>query len=102
MPTIGKPGNGETDEQRKRRETQEQAKLLAMRDTVAKLELVEVGEGFRFDPDELLEAAKGQGFTRLVILAENPDGTLWVSGSANAGETVILIELAKHKIIHGE
>ncbi len=29
---------------------------------VVKLELVEVGEGFRFDPDALLEAAKGQGF----------------------------------------
>lgn len=70
--------------------------------TVTKLELVEVGEGFRFDPDDLLEAAKGQGFTRLAILGENPDGTLWVSGSANAGETVILIELAKHQIIHGE
>ncbi len=69
--------------------------------SVVKLELVEVGEGFRFDPDELLEAAKGQAFTRLAILAQKPDGTLWVSGSANAGETIILIELAKHQIIHG-
>jgi len=69
--------------------------------TVTKLELVEVGEGFRFDPDELLEAAKGQNLSRLAILAENPDGTMWVSGTANAGETVILIELAKHQIIHG-
>lgn len=69
--------------------------------TVVKLELVEVGEGFRFDPDQLLEVAKGQGFTRLAIIGEQPDGELWVSGSANAGETVILIELAKHQIIHG-
>lgn len=69
--------------------------------TVTKLELVEVGEGFRFDPDELLEAAKGQNFARLAILAEREDGTLWVSGTANAGETIILIELAKHQIIHG-
>lgn len=69
--------------------------------TVHKLELVEVGEGFRFDPDELLEAAKGQGFTKLAILAQNPDGTLWVSGTANAGETLILMELAKHQIVHG-
>jgi hypothetical protein len=69
---------------------------------VVKLELVTVGEGFRFDPDELLEAAKGQGFTRLAILGQNPDGSLWVSGSANAGETVILIELAKHQIIMGQ
>lgn len=72
-----------------------------MSDNVTKLELVEVGEGYRFDPDFLLEAAKGQNFTRLTILGQNPDGTLWVSGSANAGETLILIELAKHQIIHG-
>jgi len=70
--------------------------------SVVKLELVEVGEGFRFDPDYLLEAAKGQEFTKLAILAQNPDGTLWVSGTANAGETLILIELAKHHIVHGE
>lgn len=66
------------------------------------MELVEVGEGFRFDPDELLEAAKGGGFTTLAILGQKEDGSIFVSGSANAGETVILIELAKHKIIHGE
>lgn len=70
--------------------------------SVVKLELVEVGEGFRFDPDALLEAAKGQGFERLAILGQLPDGSLWVSGSANAGETLILIELAKHQIIHGD
>lgn len=70
--------------------------------SVVKLELIEVGEGFRFDPDAILEAAKGQGFTKLAIVAENPDGTIWASGSANAGETLILLELAKHRIIHGE
>lgn len=70
--------------------------------SVVKLELVEVGEGFRFDPDDLLEAAKGQQFERLAILGQLPNGELWVSGSANAGETLILIELAKHKIVHGE
>jgi hypothetical protein len=69
---------------------------------VVKLEPVTVGEDFRFDPDQLLEAAKGQGFTRLAIIGENPDGTLWVSGTANAGETIILIELAKHQVIHGK
>lgn len=70
--------------------------------SVTKLELVTVGENFRFDADELIEKAKGRGFVKLAILAENPDGTTWVSGSANAGETLILIELAKHKIVHGD
>jgi hypothetical protein len=69
---------------------------------VEKFQPVEVGENYRFDPDELLEAAKGQSFTDLVILAEQPDGELWVSGMANAGETMILLERAKHQIVFGE
>lgn len=69
---------------------------------VAKLELLEVGEGFRFDPDEILETAKGQGFQTIAILGQLDDGTTWVSGSANAGETLVLIERAKHQIVFGE
>ena len=69
---------------------------------VVKLELVEVGEDFRFDPDYILEAAKGNAFTRVSVIGELPDGTVFISGSANAGETLILIERAKHLIIFGE
>ncbi len=68
---------------------------------VLKFDPVVVGEGFRFDPDELLEAAKGQEFTTLVILGQYPDGTLWTSGNANAGETLILMERSKHQLLFG-
>ncbi len=73
-----------------------------MTDNVHKLKLVEVGEDFRFDPDEILEAAKGKEFDRVAVIGQLPDGTLWISGSANGGETVILMEMAKHQIIFGE
>lgn len=66
---------------------------------IVKFDPVLVGEAYRFDPDELLEAAKGQGFTNLAIIGELPDGNIWLSGMANAGETFILIERAKMKII---
>lgn len=66
---------------------------------VTKLELRAVGEAFRFDPDELLEAAKGAGFTTLAILGQLKDGEIWISGSENAGETLMLIEKAKLKLI---
>lgn len=69
---------------------------------VVKFDPVIVGEGFRFDADELLEAAKGQGFTTLAILGELEDGTIWVSGSTNAGETLVLMEKAKHQIVFGD
>lgn len=69
---------------------------------IHKLQPVEVGEGFRFDPDELLEAAKGHGFTNLVIIGEKEDGEQWVSGMANAGETLVLMERAKRQIVFGE
>lgn len=68
---------------------------------IVKLELVEVGENFRFEPDYILDAAKGQKFTTLAVLAQNEDGTLWVSSTANLGETVILIEKSKHQLLHG-
>ena len=59
-----------------------------------------VGEGFRFDPDKILEAAKGQGFDRLVIIADFADkGGIWLSGSANAGESLMLIEAAKLSLV---
>ena len=70
-----------------------------MTENVVKLEPVEVGEDFRFDPDVILEQAKGQDFSTVVIIGELPDGEIWVSGSANGGESLILMELAKQTII---
>lgn len=66
---------------------------------VVRFEPVEVGEGYRFDADELLDAAKGQGFTTLAIIGQLEDGSIWISGSANAGETLILMEKAKRQVI---
>jgi hypothetical protein len=65
---------------------------------VVKLEPVEIGDGYRFDPDELLEANKGAGWSILALIGEI-DGEIVVCGSANAGETLILLEKAKLKII---
>lgn len=62
-----------------------------MTDKVVKFEPSVVGAGHRFDPDAILEAAKGQEFVTLAILAELPDGTIWTSGNANAGETLVLM-----------
>lgn len=60
---------------------------------------VEVGEGYRFDPNELLEAAKDQGFTTLAIIGQLENGSIWISGSANAGETLIPMEKAKRQVV---
>jgi hypothetical protein len=54
---------------------------------VLKFNPVVVGEGYRFDPDGILEAAKGQGFTTVAIIGETEDGKIWISGCAKAGET---------------
>lgn len=69
---------------------------------VVKFQPVEVGVGYRFDPDVILEEAKGNEFVKLAVLAERPDGSFYVSGNANAGETLILMEMAKRSIIFGE
>ncbi len=66
---------------------------------VLKFDPIVVGEGFRFDPDDLLEAAKGQKFDRLCIIGDLGDGSMWVSGTANLGETFILMEKAKKHLL---
>lgn len=72
-----------------------------MSDTVVKFVPQFVGEAFRFDPDVILEQAKGQNFDRLVILGEDEAGEIYIAGSANAGESLILMERAKFKLIGG-
>jgi hypothetical protein len=64
--------------------------------------LEEIGDNYRFDPDELLENAKDGGFTNLLILGQCADGTLYVSGVSNVGMALVMMELAKHQLIHGE
>lgn len=73
-----------------------------MADNITKLTPVEVGERFRFEPDEILEEAKGQPFTTVCVLGQLEDGTIYVTGSANAGETMIPLEKAKRRIVFGD
>lgn len=69
---------------------------------VVKFEPVTIGEAYRFDADQILEEAKGQAFSRLAIIGDLEDGSIWVSGTANAGETMILMERAKRQIVFGD
>lgn len=68
---------------------------------VYRLRPVSIGDGYRFDPDEILDAAKGQEFIELVIIGTMPTGERWVSGNCNSGQALILIERAKLKLIGG-
>jgi len=69
---------------------------------VIKLQPVEVGDSYRFDPDDVLETAKGQDFTCLAVLGQLSDGEIWITGNANVGELLVLMEQAKHKLVFGE
>jgi hypothetical protein len=72
-----------------------------MRDKVVDLRLVQ-GGGLRMDIGEMLELAKKQEFVSLAIIGELPGGGLWLGGDVNAGEALILIEKAKHRIVFGK
>jgi hypothetical protein len=69
---------------------------------VVKLEPVEVGAGYRFEAEKILDAAKSESFDRLAIVGELENGELYVAGTANAGETLILLEKAKRQLIFGD
>lgn len=68
---------------------------------VVDLKLVEVGSNYRFQAETILEAAKSNSYSRLVIIGELEDGSLYVAGTANGGESLILLERARHLIAFG-
>lgn len=69
---------------------------------VVKLNLVVVGENHRFEAQGLLEAAKSTAFERMAIIGRTEDGELYVTGTANAGESLILLKQAEHYIVFGK
>lgn len=69
---------------------------------VVELKLVEVGENFRFQAEKILDAAKSQNFGRMAIVGDLDDGSIYVAGTANAGETLVLLERAKHLLVFGK
>lgn len=69
---------------------------------VVELKLVEVGQNYRFEAEKILEAAKSQGFKRMAIIGDLDDGNLYVAGTANAGETMILLKRAEHYLAFGK
>ncbi len=70
-----------------------------MSDNVTKFEPVVVGDGYKFDADEILEAAKGHELETLVIVGQLPDGDLCVSSDVNAGTALILLHRAINQIV---
>jgi coenzyme F420-reducing hydrogenase delta subunit len=51
-------------------------------------------------PDDILEAAKGQGLDAVLIVGRIMDGTTWISASSSDAERLVfLLELAKKHII---
>lgn len=67
---------------------------------IVPLRVVSVGDGYKFDPDVLLENAKGKKFAQLVIIAEREDtDELWISSMSNAGVSLMVLERAKLQLI---
>lgn len=68
---------------------------------VVKLVPNEAGETYRIDADSILEKAMGRKWHRLVVVGQVEDEEgLYLVGTANAGESLILMELAKLQIIN--
>lgn len=73
-----------------------------MSDNVVKLNLVQVGEGYRFEPEHILEQAKVVPFQHMTIIGRTTGGELYVAGTSSAGDTCLLLEQAKHFLVFGK
>lgn len=69
---------------------------------IFKLNTELVGNNYKFDPDEILESAKGKEMVSVIIIGELPDGKLWVSSSDGPGDTLLLMEHARRRVVFGE
>lgn len=58
-----------------------------------------VGEGYRFDADEVLESAKGNSFSAMMVIGELEDGSFYIAGNCNAGESMILLRRVEMHLI---
>jgi hypothetical protein len=61
----------------------------------------ELGDGFHFDADQTLEAMKGKGFSRLLIIGQQEDDSLEIESNCNSGEALFLMKRAEHHIVFG-
>ena len=69
---------------------------------IVSLVVNEAGENWRVPDDQVLEAAKGNSFHRLLVVGEYEDSDdLYIAGSCNSGESLILLERVKHYIVFG-
>lgn len=69
--------------------------------TVHRLQLIQCGDQVRLDAEAVLDGAKGRDWDRLMVIGQVVgEDRVYVAGNANAGETLILMELAKLQIIN--
>ncbi len=73
-----------------------------MSQNVVRLHPVSSGSSYREDASELLETAKQNAFALVSVIGELEDGTIYVTGTANAGETLILLHRAISRIVNGD
>lgn len=66
--------------------------------TVVPISPREIGGGIELEPDYVLEAAKGE-FESVVIVGEREDGTISVRGSHGPGDTIMLLMWAQNFLV---
>lgn len=58
-----------------------------------------VGDGYKVDPHIMLDAARENDFTELVIVGIMPDGEIYLASSNGIPNAVYLLEVAKSRLI---
>lgn len=69
--------------------------------TVTSLTVIDAGENFRVDVDDVLEGAKGNGLTDVAVVGVYPNGDIFLASSGNNFDLIRLLEHGKHTLIFG-
>ena len=58
-----------------------------------------IGDGIRVAPENVLDGAKAQSFSEVVVMGRLDDGEIYTAGTCGAADTLMLIEQAKRILV---
>lgn len=61
-----------------------------------------VGEGVRFNPDQMFQNLIGADINTVTVIIEDGDGNVSTYGNCNRGESLVLMERAKRFLVFGD
>ena len=72
-----------------------------MTDNIVTLVPDSVGDDFKFDPEQVLDACRGK-YTDLVVIGEDENGELFIHATSNLSRANLMMDIVKARLVSGD